>query len=254
MNLLLAKRWDRKMDPTGWVVSEKLDGWRCRWDGDKFISRGNNVISCPAWFTKGFPNIVLDGEIWAGRGGFEKVASATKGSRERDWQTVVYAVFDVPEYPGGFEKRIAYAKQNLDEALHAIVIPFWICKSKAELLKKLDEVVVDGGEGLMLRKPGSLYEHRRSNTLLKVKKWFDAEAVVIGHVEGTRPGLCGSLKVIGVSDNSGVKKGTIFKVASGITEQMVHNPPPIGTEITYKYELLSKDGIPRPATFMRIKE
>lgn len=257
MKFLLAKKWDYNTNPTGYVCSEKLDGFRAIWDGGKFISRGGNVITCPAWFTKGLPKETLDGEIWAGRGGFEKVASAINGSRERDWQTVVYAVFDAPAHPGGFEKRIAHAKKIVDNALHAIVIPFWICKSKAELHQTLDKVVAEGGEGLMLRKPSSLYENKRSNTLLKVKKWFDAEAIVIGHVKGTRPGLCGSLKVISVSDNSGaceVKKGTIFKVASGMTEQMGHNPPPIGTEIIYKYELLSNDGIPRPATFVRIKE
>ena len=253
-NILLAKKWDYNTDPTGWIVSEKLDGFRAVWNGEKFISRGNNVISCPSWFAKGFPKETLDGEIWAGRNGFEKVASAAKGSRDRDWNTVVFAVFDAPDVPGGFEKRIAHAQKILDGAVHAIVIPFWICKNRTELLQKLDEVVAGGGEGLMLRKPGSRYERKRSNVLLKVKMWHDAEAMVIGHVEGTRPGLCGSLKVVSVSDDSGVKKGTIFKVASGMTERMAVDPPPVGTIITYKYEILSKDGIPRPATFLRVRD
>lgn len=36
----------------------------------------------------------------------------------------------------------------------------------------------------MLREPGSLYVDKRSNTLLKVKTFLDAEAVVVGYEEG----------------------------------------------------------------------
>jgi DNA ligase-1 len=242
---LLAKKWNVSIDPTGYFCSEKLDGHRAIWDGSKFISRGGNVIRAPSWFTKGFPSESLDGELWAGRNNFELVASATKGSRERDWNSVMYAVFDAPEFRGPFELRIQRARDILS-CPHGIVIPFWICKGRRHLREKLEEVVKGGGEGLMLRKPGSLYVKSRSDTLLKVKMFFDNEAVIIGHEEGTRPGLCGSLKVM-TSD------GKIFKVASGMTEDMAHNPPPIGTIITYKYELLTKEGIPRPATFLRIR-
>jgi DNA ligase-1 len=243
MDILLAKRWDGEMDPTGWLVSTKLDGWRAPWDGSKFISRGGSVITSPGWFTKGLPGEPLDGEIWAGNGGFERVTSTAGGSRELDWNAVVYAVFDAPEFPGGFEVRIAHAKRILKNAAHGIVIPFWVCKSKAQLLKKLDEVIAAGGEGLMLRKPGSVYERKRSDTLLKVKKWHDAEAVIIEHVQGTRRGLTGSLKVI-------TKEGLVFKVI-GLTEKMAHTPPRIGTVITYRYHTLSKNGTPRPAVFWR---
>ena len=244
--MLLAKKWTGS-DPTGWIVSEKLDGWRCVWNYNKFLSRSGKIIDAPVWFTENFPNEKLDGEIWAGRGNFEKVASATMGSRGLDWKAVVYVVFDAPDFPGGFEKRIEYARQIVKPESRAVVITTWKCTGKKQLLDKLDEVVAGGGEGLMLRKSGSKYENKRSDTLLKVKKWTDSEAVVIAHVEGTRPGLCGSLQVM-------TKDGKVFKIASGLTEEMAHNPPPIGTVITYKYELLTKDGIPRPATFLRIRK
>ena len=67
-----------------------------------------------------------------------------------------------------------------------------------------------------------------------MKKKFDAEAVIIGHVEGTRPGLCGSFKVM-------TSKGQTFKVASGMTEAMSRNPPPIGTVITYEWDTVTKE-------------
>jgi DNA ligase-1 len=244
--ILLAKRWNGHTDPKGYWVSEKLDGHRSVWDGEKFISRGGNVIKAPRWFTEDFPKERIDGELWAGRGNIHKVGSL-HGSREGDWHHVIYAVFDVPDHPGMFEDRLQHAKRILDHTPHGIVIPFWKCQSKGHLLQKLEEVVKGGGEGLMLRKPKSKYEAKRSDTLLKVKKKFDEEAVVIEHVEGTRPGLCGSLKVM-------TKDGRIFKVGSGITESMAHNPPHIGAIITFEYELVTKDNIPRSASFIRVRK
>jgi len=246
-DFLLAKIWDRSFDPKGWLISEKLDGFRSGWNGKQFISRNGNVIKSPAWFTKGLPYEALDGELYAGRGEIGKVTSAVNGSRDDDWKAIHYSVYDAPDYLQAFEQRIKYAQMILNRATHAKVIDFWVCESKEQLLKQLDDIVDAGGEGLMLRKPGSRYERKRSSTLLKVKKRFDAEAVVVGHVEGTRPGLCGSLEVI---NNKGLK----FKVASGMTEAMAHNPPPIGTIITYEWELLTKEGIPRPAMFARIRK
>jgi len=225
-----------------------MDGHRAIWDGRRFVSRGGNIISCPAWFTAGLPAEVLDGELWAGRrrDSLDLVAAATQGSRDRDWDNIIYMVFDAPFAKGVFEDRIKWIRSALASATHALPVPFWKCKSKKQLLEKLEEVVAAKGEGLMLRKPGSKYERWRSDTLLKVKKKHSAEATVISHVEGTRPGLCGALMVIN-------KEGKVFKVGSGITEAMAVHPPPIGTIITYEYELLTKDGIPRTAVFLRTR-
>ena len=245
---LLAKHWNDSIDPTGWICSEKLDGCRAYWNGKHFLTRNANRITPPSWSVKDFPSQELDGELWAGRGTFEKTLSIIKGHHESDWKSILYCTFDIPRHPCVFKYRIQACKDVLGKNAHAFVIPFWICESKVHLLQKLNEVVAGGGEGIMLRKPDSLYERRRSDTLLKVKKHFDAEAVVIGYEDSkARPGLCGALKVIN-------KEGKAFKVASGLTEDMIQNPPCIGTIITYKYELLSADGIPRPATYLRKRD
>jgi DNA ligase-1 len=250
---LLPNRWNNT-DPTGWLGSEKLDGFRAKWTGKQFLSKGGHPISVPPWFSQGLPKESLDGELWAGRGKYELVAAAVQGHRDRDWEHILFAVFDAPEYKGAFESRIKRAQEvisanpRLYRALgaKAFVLPFWVCEGRKHLLVKLDEIVDAGGEGIVIRKPGSMYTFGYSDTLLKIKKKFDAEAVVIGHVEGNRPGLCGSLKVM-------TKDGKIFKVASGMTEAMAHTPPPIGTVITYQYDTLTSEGIPRPATFLRIR-
>jgi DNA ligase 1 len=241
--ILLAKRWNESIDPTGWLISEKLDGFRAYWDGYKFVSRKGNTLSCPSWFTTGFQNEPLDGELWAGRGKLETVSAVVKGNRENDWHNIVYVVFDSPEFNGRFEERLKHTKTVTKKSVHAMTLPFYKCVSKTHLLDKLEQTVADNGEGLMLRKPGSLYERTRSDTLLKVKKWIYDKGVIIGHEEGNRPGLMGSFLVIN-------KLGTKFNVGSGITEKIAHNPLPVGTIITYKYELLTSSGKPRTAVFV----
>lgn len=75
----------------------------------------------------------------------------------------------------------------------------------------------------MLRDPNSLYERKRSKTLLKVKTYFDAEAEIIGYEDGLGKikNNVGALKVK-------TKEGVCFSVGSGMTNEMRANPPKIG--------------------------
>ena len=59
----------------------------------------------------------------------------------------------------------------------------------------MDSVLSDKGEGVMLKDPNSAYEGRRSNSLLKVKRFEDTEATVIGHLKGTGrcANMCGAI-------------------------------------------------------------
>jgi len=54
------------------------------------------------------------------------------------------------------------------------------CKSTEHLLKLMDEVLGEKGEGVMIKNPACSYEKKRSRALLKVKKFEDTEAVVVG--------------------------------------------------------------------------
>ena len=53
-NLLLAHKWEDS-DPTGWWISEKLDGVRAYWDGANLLSRLGNAFPAPLWFIKDLP-------------------------------------------------------------------------------------------------------------------------------------------------------------------------------------------------------
>lgn len=78
----------------------------------------------------------------------------------------------------------------------------------------MDKVVAKKGEGMMIRDPNSFYEGRRSDTLLKVKKFDDAEATVIGHNKGT--GRCSAMLGALVMRED---DGTEFKIGSGFNDQ-----------------------------------
>merc|ERR1719387_1149879 len=95
---MLAEKWADE-DPTGWWISEKLDGVRALWRDGKFVSRGDNAFVCPDWFRKKMPpGVVLDGEIWGGRREFQKTIGIVKSSsRGSEWEFLTYMVFDALE-------------------------------------------------------------------------------------------------------------------------------------------------------------
>ena len=100
----------------------------------------------------------------------------------------------------------------------------------------------------MLREPGSLYVEGRSSTILKVKSFFDAEAVVIGHTKGRgrHEGRCGALKVRGTG-------GAEFSIGTGLSDKQRGNPPPVGAVVSYRYQELTKAGVPRFPSFVGVR-
>ena len=236
-----------------YLVSEKLDGVRAFWDGQSLRTRQGNVINAPAWFTQGFPAQPLDGELWVGRGQFERV-SATVRRRvpdDAEWREVRYQVFELPDAAGTFRERV----QALQSLVAAAAVP-WLqavdqfeVSSRAALDRKLDEITRAGGEGLMLHRADAPYLTGRSDVLLKMKRWNDAEATVVGHRpgKGKFAGMLGALQMR-------TADGTEFLLGTGLDEALRRNPPPVGTLVTYRYRELTEQGRPRFASFYRIQE
>src|SRR5581483_8282872 len=104
--LLLAHVWDGVLDPTGWWMSEKLDGVRALWKDGKFITRQGNLYLAPAWFTAGLPPVPIDGELWIGRKQFQRTVSIVRRhDAGEQWREVRFVAFDAPGHPGPFEAR-----------------------------------------------------------------------------------------------------------------------------------------------------
>jgi len=249
--LLLAESWDNAADLSGWWMSEKLDGVRAYWDGRQFVSRQGNVYHAPDWFVAGLPKIPLDGELWLDRKKFQRTVSIVRRQDKSElWKEIRFLVFDAPGAPGGFEERIAFVKESLNNRglKFARAHDHALCKDLACLRAELARVESLGGEGLMLRQPGSKYVTGRSSTLLKVKSFKDDDAVVIGHQGGAgrHKGRLGALLVR-------LANGTEFAVGTGFSDRERSNPPAIGSTITFRYQELSDGGVPRFPSYLRVR-
>jgi DNA ligase-1 len=249
--LLLAESWDNAADLAGWWMSEKLDGVRAYWDGKQFLSRQGNLFHAPDWFIEGLPSHPLDGELWIDRKKFQRTVSIVRRQDKTDlWKEVRFLVFDAPAISDVFEKRIEAVKDVLKKAKLQYARPHehQLCKDVDCLKAELARIEALGGEGLMLRQPQSKYEMGRSSTLLKVKTFHDAEAIVTGHQEGAgkHKGRLGALLVK-------LPNGTAFNVGTGFSDKERGAPPAIGATITFRYQELSEGGVPRFPSYVGVR-
>ena len=251
--LLLAGRYHPGIDLADYWVSEKYDGVRGHWDGSALRTRGGERIAAPAWFTAGWPASALDGELWAGRGGFEQAQSTVARQQPDDaaWRRLRYMVFDLPAHPGSFDERLPALQAAVARIGQAwvVAVPQRKLASDAALQALLREVVRGGGEGLMLHRGASLYRAGRGDDLLKLKPFDDAEARVVGHLpgQGRHAGRLGALLVE-------TPEGRRFKIGTGFSDAQRDSPPPVGSWITYRYRGLHEgSGLPRFASFLRVR-
>lgn len=242
-------------------VSEKYDGVRAYWNGEQFISRQGNAYPAPHWYIKDLPAYPLDGELWLGRGQFDQLSGIVRTQTPNDdhWKSVRFMVFDLPADKGKFDQRLQALKSlQASKELPAWVevVKQWKVKSEAVLLQQLDDFVEQGAEGLMLHDGNSLYAATRSDDLIKLKPTLDSEGVVLSYVEGKGKyqGKMGAMWVKGtVLDEQGESTIQTFKIGSGFSDFDRVNPPPIGSEITFKYSGLTSTDLPRFVRYWRLK-
>jgi DNA ligase-1 len=249
----LSKELGINEPPLNWWASEKWDGIRALWDGEKIISRGSGLGNpkvytyVPEWFLKILPpGIALDGEIWIGRGMFQSTgklsnikpgSSYTKKEIDDIWSgkngyPVIFKVFDVPSNKGLFEQRTAF--------LNSVVLDRKKCWDKIEyenkkiyplqfteqvkietmeqLVNLYTSLTSNGAEGIMLRAPGSPYEEKRSKYMLKYKIKEDSECIVRGYLpgEGRLQGMLGALRCEMIKDDK--LTGVYSNIGTGFTD------------------------------------
>lgn len=252
-SLMLAQVWRSGLPLQDYWVSEKLDGVRGYWNGHQLVSRGGQRIAAPEWFVRDWPATPMDGELWAGRGRFGHAQSTTAQAIPDDqaWRQMRFMVFDLPAAPGSFDQRLPLLQRTV-----GAIAQDWVqmveqrkLGTEAELQQWLNTVIKGGGEGLMLHKGSAPYRSGRSDDLLKLKPFDDAEARVIGYRSGRGQwqGMTGALLVQ-------TPDGRQFSLGSGLTAQLRKSPPPLGSWVTYRHQgLHEKSGLPRFARFMRVR-
>jgi DNA ligase-1 len=278
--------------PIGWYISEKYDGIRAIWDGEKFISRGQKVFTyVPDYFIQLMPpGIALDGEMWISRNNFKEVSristlkiGKSRSQKEIDkiWKgtnnsnSVKYMVYDLPNSTQPFETRMQFLDQIINDRMqvwynileNVDTCPIKFTKqSKIENMSQLvntyKELTSKGAEGVMLRAPNSPYETKRSKYLLKYKIKDDAEAIVRGYTMGTGKykGLLGSLDCELILDQK--PSGVMFNIGTGFTDKdrtEYNNSKsslyiPIGSIVSFSYMELSEDSVPRHPVYRGIRD
>jgi len=238
------------VDPAEYWVSEKLDGVRAIWDGHTLRFRSGRVIVTPDWFVAMLPAQALDGELWMGRRSFDRLSGLVRreAPEHPDWREVRYMLFDLPGATGDFSYRVTQMREvvaSVDNP-HLQVVRQFRVSDREDLKRHFDDVVLGGGEGLMLHRASAHWVPGRSNAILKLTPALDAEARVIAHLpgKGRLAGMTGSLLVE-------MPDGRRFRLGSGLTDALRADPPPVGASVTYRYRELTPGGLPRFPRFLR---
>lgn len=251
----LASVYDsEKSEPvSAYLVSEKFDGVRAIWTGNRLLTRSGNIIHAPKWFISPLPDKWLDGELWTKHHDFARLSGIirTQSPDDKSWQKVSYRVFDMPDRELAFEKRYENYTSLITKLNVAHIKPVrqYRLANHSALQALLDNKIGHGAEGLILHLASAKHQGGRTQALLKLKPYNDAEATVIAHLpgKGKYTNQLGALRVKN-------QKGQVFSIGSGLSEHDRLNPPPVGTIITYRYQGLTKTGLPRFARFLRNRE
>lgn len=257
--VMLAKTYTNQSGT--YCLSEKYDGMRALWLPSTrgmdckhipFAKKGNiatglwsrlrNPINAPAWFLNMLPEHPCDGELWAGRGNFQKCMSATRKvvPLDHEWKAIQYLWFDIPNtsliWDGLPKDEWSKPRMYQDNVplLNIEVI------TTHEYTPTYDDLVSKGAEGIMLRDPKSYWSVGRTYDLLKMKPEDIMPATVVGTVGGLGKyvGMIGSL-------TCKTEDGIEFNV-SGMTDALRSKGSfPVGTRINVVYNGLTDGGVPR---------
>jgi len=286
--------------PKGWIMSEKFDGYRAlfRYEDEgsgpvgKFYSRNGKPFLAPEWFLESMPppdllgQKILDGELWAGRDNFQLMGIVRKKKPiAEEWLKIQYQVYDITNGEGSFVERLKDLKRIVNFTQKSWVLrlaneDFYIptdakmdsplifasqIKITSEKMMKsfYQDIIDNGGEGIMMKHPKAPYQNGRSNYMLKFKPSFDREAIIIDYRmgEGKYKGLLGSFickPLINRDTYMSVDPDDehIFTL-SGMDDKIrrgYKNSHPEGTIITYECSGFTDKGVPRFGRYVRIRD
>jgi len=250
----LVSVYQSNVQVSEYLVSEKYDGVRAIWKAGELVTKNGNKIYAPDWFIKGLPDVWLDGELWSKRQDFEFIASTVLSQKANTaaWKKIQYKVFDMPNYQQPFIERAAAYTQLIKQ----LNVPFIQSIKQVQLadndalsslLKKLTAI---GSEGLILHRKQARFASGRSDNVLKLKPYQEAKATVRAYVpgKGKYQDMTGSLEVVWYS--TALKSEVRFKIGSGLSDKDRKEPPKIGSRVRFKYHGLTKNNIPRFASYI----
>jgi len=185
------------------VLSQpKLDGIRnvCKKSGN-FTRKGKPQPAIPHIYEslqsifEEYPDLVIDGELYNHelRDDFNQITSIARKQKptaadlENSRKKIQFHVYDVcfleaPETP--IEYRLSFIEDILADFDYIEVVPTEIVETQERLNELYGEYIGEGFEGQMIRAIGTVYDNKRSNSLLKRKTFFDKEFRLLDVEEG----------------------------------------------------------------------
>lgn len=265
------------------LASPKLDGIRCVILDGKALSRSLKPI--PNAYIRNYLERLningMDGEIMIPGKNFNEIQSAVMS--EEGEPNFEYHVFDLvspkldifEDHPFAYRYGFMSSEVKYTQSARVKSVKHKQINNVEELLAFESECVSSGYEGVMIRDPKGPYKFGRSTLkegyLLKLKRFHDSEARIIGFTERMHNGneaftdelghtkrsshkanktgtnMLGAFKV--VNYNGEFEVGTGFTEAQRI-EYWLKQKELDGKDIKFKYQELSKDGIPRFPVFL----
>ena len=262
----------------------KMDGIRCLVVNGQCLSRSFKPI--PNEYVRktieaDLKSYTLDGELMLdGTQPFNEVSSSIMG--REGMPAFRYYVFDYIS-----EKGLAEPYSQRMKNLEALNVPSYVIKvlpqtiTSSEQLTEAQRVAMGQGyEGLMVRAPGSAYKCGRSTlkegTLLKIKVFEDAEAVIIGFEELMSNQNEATKDAFGRTERSShkenmvatgtlgslilkdVKTGVEFKCGSGFSafqrvDMWIHQERLMGSLATYTKQPSGEHEKPRFPVFKNVR-
>ena len=264
---MLANDWFDYKDKIKFPIysQPKLDGIRCIIRADGMWTRnGKQIISAPHIFEALKPlfeadnDLILDGELYADKtvADFNTIISCVRKTKptaidlETSKQYIEYHIYDLPSISGVFNERIN-TLYEMDLPKCCVKVETTKCEHEVDVLALYEMYITMGYEGQILR-TNSLYENKRSKSLLKHKTFVDAEFTILGVVEGNG-NLTGKVGKMQFEIN-----GKPFESAINGTweylEELFKRNDLIGNQATVKYFELTADGIPRFPKVIEIRD
>ena len=246
--LPLALPYTSRLCVKGYWIFEKIDGIRAFWDTHSLVTRSGALLplnlSLPS-------SSCLDGELFAGS--FERTIQALKSGNMADCEFRIFDAWNSETLSLPFSARFRLLSTMTFENPHCSVLP---ClgqvgegDSESVLDRKLSEIVSGGGEGLILRDPDAPVTAGRTESLIKMKGFFDADGVVVEQTVSRVGNSFGRVASLVVLDE---QTGNRIKVGSGLSELLRVFPPPIGSRISYGWkQTFASSGLPKCPFFIR---
>lgn len=188
---MLAHEYEKhkkKIKTDSVFIQPKLDGVRCLYNvkTSELVSRNGKPIFGMEHIIEELQTVTfddsvewLDGELYLHGENFESISSATRRTKNISNRKMQFHVFDVVSEKGFFERTKAFpfliGLKNVTVVQHSNHP-----NDESKIEEVHDQYVSLGYEGIMIRLPGIGYEHKRSYSLLKYKKFIQEEFVVIG--------------------------------------------------------------------------